>query len=267
MVFVSFWLISFSMIISRSIQYVANDVVVVQLLSCGWLCDPMDCSMPSFPTFTVSCGLLKLMSIESIMLSNHLILCRPLLLLPSVFPSIRVFSDKSALPIRWPKYWNISFSISPSNEYSGLISFRIDWLDLLAVQGTHKSLLQHHSSNASILHHSMFFMVQLSYPWASLVAQLVKTPPAMWFDPWVRMITWKRDRLHTAVFLAFRDGSDGKESACNAGDLGLIPGLERSPREGHGNPLQCSCLKNSHGQRSLVSYSLWGHKESDTKGN
>ena len=116
-------------------------------------------------TVTNSRSLLKLMSIESVMPSNHLILCRPLLLLPSVFPSIRVFSKESVLGIRWPKYWSFSFSISPSNEYSGLISFRMDWLDLLAVQGTLKSLLQHHSSKASILWCSAFFIVQLSHPY------------------------------------------------------------------------------------------------------
>ena len=103
------------------------------------------------------------MSIESVMPSNHLILCHPLLLLPSIFPSIRVFSNESAHHIRWPKYWSFSFSISPSNEYSGLISFGVDWFDLLAVQGTLKSLLQHHSSKASILRRSAFFMVQLSH--------------------------------------------------------------------------------------------------------
>jgi len=107
---------------------------------------------------------LKLMSIESVMPSNHLILCCPLLLLPSIFLSIRVFSSESVLLIRWPKYWSFSFNINPSNEYSGLISFRIDWLDLLAVQGTLKSLLQHHSSKASILWQSSFFIVQLSHP-------------------------------------------------------------------------------------------------------
>ena len=107
---------------------------------------------------------LKLMSIKSVMPSNHLILCHPLLLLPSIFPSIRVFSNESALRIRWPKYWSFSFNISPSNEHPGLISFRMDWLDLLAVQGTLKSLLQHHSSKASILWLSAFFMVQLSHP-------------------------------------------------------------------------------------------------------
>ena len=114
---------------------------------------------------TNSQSLPKLMSIESVMPSNHLILCRPLLLLPSIFPSIRVFSNESVLHNRWPKYWSFSFSISPSNEYSGLISFRMDWLDLLAVHRTLKSLLQHHSSKISILWCSAFFMVQLSHPY------------------------------------------------------------------------------------------------------
>ena len=114
-------------------------------------------------SITNSHSLLKLMSIESVMLSNYLILCHPLLLQPSTFPSIRVFSNKLILHIRWPKYW--SFSISPSSEYSGLISFRIDWFDLLAVQGTLKSLLQHHSSKALIIQHSAFFTVQLSHPY------------------------------------------------------------------------------------------------------
>ena len=108
------------------------------------------------------------MSIESEMPSNYLILCYPLLLLPSIFPSIRVFSNESALHIRWPKYWSFSFSISPSNEYSGLISFRIDWFDLLAVQGTLKSLLQHHSSKASVLRRSAFFIVQLSHTYMTI---------------------------------------------------------------------------------------------------
>ena len=116
-------------------------------------------------TFTISQSLLKLMSIESVMPSNHLILCHPHLLLPSIFHNIRVCSNESVLCIRWPKYWSFSFNISPSNEHSGLISFRIDWLDLLAVQGTLKSLLKkHHISNASILLHSAFFIVQLSHP-------------------------------------------------------------------------------------------------------
>ena len=110
----------------------------------------------------------KPMSIESVMPSNHLILCPPLYLLPSVFPSIRVFSNESALCITWPKYWRFTFNISPSNEHSGLISFRMDWLDLLAIQGTLKSLLQHHSSKASILRHSAFFIVQLSHSYMAI---------------------------------------------------------------------------------------------------
>ena len=126
--------------------------------SCPTLCDPMDCSTPDLPVHH-SWSLLKLMSIESEMPSNHLILCRPLLLTPSIFPSIRVFSNESALHIRWPKDWSSSFNISPSNEHPGLISFRMDWLDLLGVQGTLKSLLQHHSSKASILWLSAFFTV------------------------------------------------------------------------------------------------------------
>ena len=119
-------------------------------------------------SITNSQSLLKLMSIESVMPSNHLILCCLLLLLPSVFPSIRVFSSESVLCIRWPKYWSFSFSISPFKQYSGLISFRIHWLDLLVVQGTLKSLLQHHSSNASILRRSALFIVQLSHPYMTI---------------------------------------------------------------------------------------------------
>ena len=114
---------------------------------------------------TNSQSLLKITSIELVMSSNHLILCRPLFLPPSIFPSIRVFSNESVLHIRWPKYWSFSFSISPSKEYSGVISFRMDWLDLLAAQGTLKNLLQHHSSKASILRRSAFFIVQLSHPY------------------------------------------------------------------------------------------------------
>ena len=117
----------------------------------------------------------KAMSIESVMPSNHLILCRPLLLRPSIFPSIRVFSNESALRIRWPKYWSFSFNISPSIEHPGLISFRVDWLDLLAVQGTLKSLLQHHSSKASILQHSAFLIVQPSHPYMTTGKTIVLT--------------------------------------------------------------------------------------------
>ena len=125
----------------------------------------MDCSTPGLLSFTFSQRLLKLMSIESVMPSNHLVLCPPLLLLPSIFPSIGVFSNESALHMKWPKYWSFTLSISPSKEYSGLISFRMDWFDLPAVQRTLKSLLQHHSSKAWILQYSAFFMVQLSHPY------------------------------------------------------------------------------------------------------
>ena len=125
----------------------------------------MNHSMPGLPVHHQIPGSPKPMFIESMMPSTHLILCHPLLLLPSIFPSIRVFSNESALHIRWPKYWSFSFNISPSNEHPGLISFRMDWLDLLAVQGILKSLLQHHSSKASILWHSAFFIVQLSHPY------------------------------------------------------------------------------------------------------
>ena len=129
--------------------------------SCPTLCNSMDYSTPGFP---VRNQLLELTSIELVMPSNHLIFCCPLLLPPSILTSIRVFSNESALRIRWPKYWSFSFSISPSNQYSGLISSRMDWLDLLAVQGTLKSLFQNHSSKASVLQCSAFFIVHLSYP-------------------------------------------------------------------------------------------------------
>ena len=130
--------------------------------SCLTPCEPMDCSTHLSLSFTIFQNLLKLMSIESVMLSNHLILCCPLLL-PSIFPYERVFSNESALRILYPKYGSFSFSISPCNEYSGLISFRIDWFYLLAIQGNHKCFLMHHSLKASILQHSAFFMVQLSH--------------------------------------------------------------------------------------------------------
>ena len=138
----------------------------VQSLSRVWLfVTPWTAACQASLSITNSWSLPKLMSIESVMLSNHLILCHPLLLLPSIFPSIRVFSNESALHVRWPNYWSFSFNICPSNEYSGLISFRMDWWDLLAVQGTLKSLLQHQSSKASVLLRSAFFIVQLSHPY------------------------------------------------------------------------------------------------------
>ena len=147
----------------------------VQFLSHAWLfATPWTAACQASLSITNSRSLLKLMSIESVMPSNHLILCFPLLL-PSVFPSIRVFSNKSVLCFRWPKYWSFSFSISLSNEYSELISFRIDWLECLAVQGTLKSLLQHNSSKPSVLQHSAFFIVQVSHPYVTTVKTLALT--------------------------------------------------------------------------------------------
>ena len=147
--------------------------------SCSVVCSslrphgPQHARLPcSSPTPRV---LPKLLSIESVMPSNHLLLCHPLLLLPSIFPSIRVFSNESVLHIRWPKYWSFSFNISPSNKHPELISFRMDWLDLLAIQGTLKSLLQNHSSKASILHCSAFFIVQLSHPYMTTVKNISLT--------------------------------------------------------------------------------------------
>ena len=142
----------------------------VRLFATPWTAAPQ-----ASLSITNSQSLLKLMSFESVMPSNHLILCCPLLLSPSIFPSIRVFSNESPLHIRWPKYWSFTFSISPSNEHPGLISFRMDWLDLLAVQGTLKSLLQHLSSKASILQHSAFFTVQLSYPYMTIRKNIALT--------------------------------------------------------------------------------------------
>ena len=155
------WMLLLSALNLRLVQFSS-----VQLLSPVWLfVTPWTAACQASLSMTNARSLAKLMCIESVMPSNHLILCHPLLLLPSIFPSIRVFSNEAALRIRWPKWWNFSFNISPSNEYSGLISCRMDWLDLLAVQGTLKSLLQHHSSKASILWCSAFFIVQFSYPY------------------------------------------------------------------------------------------------------
>ena len=140
----------------------------VQLFSHVWLlATPWTTACQAFLSITNSWSSPKFISIESVMPSNHFILCRPLLLLPSILLSIKVFSNELALLIRWPKYWSFSFSISPSNEHPGLISFRMDWLDLLAIQGTLKSLLQHHSSKASVLQPSAFFTVQLSHPYTT----------------------------------------------------------------------------------------------------
>ena len=173
-------------------------------------------------SITNSWSLLKPMSIKSVMPSSHLILCRPLLLPPSIFPSIRVFSNESVPRIRWPKYWSFRFGISPSNEYSGLISFRIDWFDLLTLQGTLKSLLQYHSSKESILQHSAFFMIQLSHPYTT---------------------TGKTIALPLSIMAAVV-----KNSFANEGDIrdaGWIPGSGRPSRGRHANWLHYSCLENS----------------------
>ena len=152
-------------ILRHAIDYISS----VWLLSCVWLFATLwTAGHQASLSTTNSRSLLKLMSIESVMPSNHLILCHPLLLLPSIFPSIRVFSNESLLRIRWPEYWSFSFNIGPSSEHPGLMSFRMDWLDLLAVQGTLRSVLQHHSSKASILWHSAFFTVQLSHPYMTI---------------------------------------------------------------------------------------------------
>ena len=164
---------------------IAIAVVVVHLLSHVWLiATPWTAACQASLSFTISRSLLKLMSIESAVSSNRLILCRPLLLPPSIFPSIRVFSNESALHIRWPNYWSFSFNICPSNEHSGLISFRIDWFDFHAVQGTLKSLLQPHNLKASILQCLAFFMVQLSHPY--MITGKTKA-----FTRW----TWSRELL------------------------------------------------------------------------
>ena len=158
-----FAVFSINLLCKRTFPLLINVQYISVTQSCLTLCDPMDYSTPNLPIHHQLPEFTKLMSIESLMPSNQLILCHLFLFLPSIIPSIRVFSNESVLRIRWLKYWSFSFSISPSNEYSGLISFRMDWLDLLAVQGTLKSLLQHHSSKASILRHSAFFIVQLSH--------------------------------------------------------------------------------------------------------
>ena len=163
-VFLLFFRPALHFIIKYSILY--NYYSSVQLLSHVQLfATPWTAALQASLSITNSQNLLKPLSIELVMSSNHLLLCRLLLLLPSIFSSIRVFSNESTLHMRWPKYWSFSFSISPSNKYSGLISFRMDWFDLLAVQGTLKSVLQHHNSKASILLRSAFFIVQLSHPY------------------------------------------------------------------------------------------------------
>ena len=164
---------------------------LVQSLSCVWLfATPWIAARQASLSITNSRSSLKLMSIKSVMPSSHLILCCPLLLLPSIFPNIRVFSNESAIHIRWSKYWSFSFSISHSNEHPGLISFRMDWLDLLAIQGTLKSLLQHHSSKASILQHSAFFTVQFSHPYMT-TGKIIALTRLTFVGKLVPIGTWK----------------------------------------------------------------------------
>ena len=190
--------------------------------------------------------------------SNHLILCRPLFLLPSIFPSIRVFSNESALHIRWPKYWNFSFNISPSNEHPGLISCRMDWLDLLAVQGTLKSLLQHHSSKASILRHSAFFIVQLSHPYMTTGKTMALTRRTF------------VDKVMSLLFI-FCLGSSWlpwwlrQKSVClQCRRPGFDPWVGKIPWRRKWQPTPVLSPGKFHGLRSLVGYSPWGRKESDT---
>ena len=177
--------------------------------SCLALCNPIGCR--SMPILHHLLELIKCTCIESVMPPNYLVHCHPFSSCPQSFPASGFFSSESAIHIMWPKYWSFSFSISPFNEYSGLISFRIDWFDLLTVQGSLKSLLQHQSSKPSVLWHSAFFMVTCSHPF------LTK---------------------------GFTGSSVGKESACSAGHPASVPRSGRSPGGGHGNPLQYSCLEN-----------------------
>ena len=207
----------------------------VQLFATPWIS-----ARQASLSITNSPSPLKPMSIKSVMPSNHLILCRPLLLLPPIPPSIRVFSNESTLHMRWPKYWSFSFSVSPSNEHPGLISFRMDGLDLLAVQGTLKSLLQHHTSRASIFQRSAFFTLQLSHPYMTTGKTIALT---RWtFVGKVMSLLFNIDCMPIQNWAA---GSEGKESACNLGDPGSILGSGRSPKQWNSNPLQYSCLENS----------------------
>ena len=226
-------------------QFLDALIIVVQSLSCVWLfATPLTAACQASLSFTVSQILLKLMSVESVMPSNHIILCCPLLLLPSIFPCVRVFSNESALCFRWPKYW--SFSISPTNEYSGLISFIIDWFDLLTVQGTLKRLLQHHTSKASILWCSAFYIVQLSY-WYMTTGKTIALARQIFFGKVTSVLFYIfHFHMYFYIFHLYRQLSD-KEYTCIAEvvvDVSLIPGSGRFPGAGRGNPLQYSCLEN-----------------------
>ena len=207
----------------------------VQLLSHFCLfATPWTAAHQTSLSITNSWSLLRLMSIELVMPSNHLILCHPLLILPSNFPSIRVFSNESVLYIRWPEYWSFSFSISPSNEYSGLIFFRMNWLDLLADQRTLKSLLQHHSSHTSIVWHSALLIIQLSYPYLSTGKTIALTRWTLFG----KVMSLLFNMLSRLVAQTVKHLPTMRETWC------FIPGSGRSPGEGNGNPLQYSCLEN-----------------------
>ena len=220
--------------------------LVVQLLSHVWLFVTLwTAAHQASLSFTNSQTLLKLMSIESVMPSNNLIFCFPLLFLPLIVPSIKVHCNESYLHIRWAKYWSFSFSISPSNEYSGLISFRIDWFDLLAVQGTLKSLLQHHSSKASILRHS-----GNGNPLQCSCLENPRDGEAWWAA--VYEVAQSRTRLKrlsssnsSILYEESLMAQTVKNLPANAGDLGLIPQMRWSTREANGYPIQYSCLENS----------------------
>ena len=207
-------------------------------------------------SITNSQNLLKFTSVESVMPSNHLLLCHPLL--PSNFPIIRVFSNESVLLIRWPKYWSFSFSISPSNEYSGLISFKMDWLDFPVVEGTLKSLLQHHSSKASILQHLAFFIVQFLHPYMATGKIIALT---RWI--FVGKVMSLLFNMLSRLVMGFPCSSVGKESACSAGDW-VHPWVGKIPWRRKWQPTLVSLSGKFHGQRSLVGCSPWGCKESGT---
>ena len=193
-------------------------------------------------SITNSHSLLKLMPIKSVMPSNHLILCHPLLLPPSIFPSIKVFSNESAICIRWTKYWSFSFNISPSHEHPGLISFRMDWMDLLAVQGTLKSLLQHHSSKASVLQCSAFFMVQLSHPYVATGKTIALT---RW--TFVGKVMSRLFNMLSRLVRAFLPRKKHLLISWATQDRQVMVGsFDKmwSTGEGNGKPLQYSCLEN-----------------------
>ena len=252
----------------------------VQSLSHVWLfVTPWIAVRQASLSITNSQSSLRFTSIESVMPSSHLILGHPLLLLPSIPPSIKVFSNESTLRMRWPKYWSFSFSIIPSKEHPGLISFRMDLLDLLAVQGTLKSLLQHHSSKYKLIkpidalyicecfepsynhstYYKIYFKILITKSSIISISDEQLHNSYLRSSDWYNMHSWFELGIGVSLMAQWVNNSPA-----NAGDGCSIPGSEWSPGEGNGNPLQYTCLENPHGQRSLVGYSPWGHKELDT---